>query len=261
MSVDVLCIGVLGILLIQEYFERDKQFNRRALRKVILCSVVYILVDMLLIALEYPRILGLIILLIGWFYWNRYIGWKSGMVFLIITSVFQYLFQGFPIVQVFLTLALLQVYILKQKMMISTDPLTRLGNRRQLKVYLDYKTKRLDGHNKLYLFMMDVDDLKKINDEQGHLAGDALLENVAMILRNCCKENGGYAFRYGGDEFVMTCELDSEEAAKLRKEYLREKMQPVRISIGYANYIEETDTIKSCILRADQMLYKNKHKD
>lgn len=258
MSVDILCIGVLGMILVQEYLDRDKQFKRRALRRVFLCGFIYILVDMCLIALEYPRIIGLIILLAGWFYWNRYFGWKSGMLFLIMVSVLQYMFQGFPVVQVLLTLTLFQVYILKQKKMISTDPLTRLGNRRQLKRYLDHKIKRLDGQKTLYLFMMDVDNLKRVNDQQGHLAGDELLENMAAVLRNCCKENGGYAFRYGGDEFVMTCELGSEEEVNERREYLKKQLHPIQVSIGYAKYMTGTDTVKSWIQRADQMLYQEK---
>ncbi|HXR11221.1 MAG TPA: GGDEF domain-containing protein, partial [Gaiellaceae bacterium] len=80
-----------------------------------------------------------------------------------------------------------------------TDPLTGLGNRRHLNERLAKELERSDrGGEPLSVCILDVDQLKAINDTRGHEAGDEALVGVAGALRQ-----GGEAFRFGGDEFVL----------------------------------------------------------
>jgi predicted signal transduction protein with EAL and GGDEF domain len=92
------------------------------------------------------------------------------------------------------------------------DALTGLGNHRAFQEELDARIAqaRDDGSN-LALLMIDVDDLKKINDQRGHAAGDDLLRSVAQMMRANLRR-GDSAYRTGGDEFALlipNCDPDS----------------------------------------------------
>jgi diguanylate cyclase (GGDEF)-like protein len=94
------------------------------------------------------------------------------------------------------------------------DALTGLGNHRAFQEELDARIAqaRDDGSN-LALLMIDVDDLKKINDQRGHAAGDDLLRSVAQMMRANLRR-GDSAYRTGGDEFALlipNCDADSAE--------------------------------------------------
>jgi diguanylate cyclase (GGDEF)-like protein len=94
------------------------------------------------------------------------------------------------------------------------DALTGLGNHRAFQEELDARIAqaRDDGTN-LALLMIDVDDLKKINDQRGHAAGDDLLRSVAQMMRANLRR-GDSAYRTGGDEFALlipNCDADSAE--------------------------------------------------
>jgi len=81
-----------------------------------------------------------------------------------------------------------------------TDPLTELGIRRKLDQVLKFE--RAKGYGRpLSLIMIDVDNLKHINDAQGHLAGDEILIKVADRLRNHVRRLD-LQVRLGGDEFL-----------------------------------------------------------
>src|SRR5581483_8289439 len=83
-----------------------------------------------------------------------------------------------------------------------TDPLTGLHNRRALEGLLDQETeKALRLGYALGLLVIDVDHFKDVNDWQGHLAGDRVLETVAHALRGALRRTDQLA-RFGGDEFV-----------------------------------------------------------
>ncbi|MBX6370956.1 MAG: GGDEF domain-containing protein [Acidothermus sp.] len=81
----------------------------------------------------------------------------------------------------------------------SLDPLTGLANRRTLDVALEDMT-RADTVSSL--LFVDLDDFKTTNDSFSHAVGDAVLREIAKILRRECRENDVVA-RYGGDEFVL----------------------------------------------------------
>jgi diguanylate cyclase (GGDEF)-like protein len=84
-----------------------------------------------------------------------------------------------------------------------TDPLTGLANRRSLDARLDAECKRARRyHTPLTCAMVDMDQLKAINDELGHLEGDRAIKALTRILREELRETD-FGARYGGDEFVV----------------------------------------------------------
>lgn len=91
------------------------------------------------------------------------------------------------------------------------DPLTGLYNRRMLDETLPKLVeKAIAGRIPLTVLMADVDSFKVLNDTLGHAAGDELLRAVGQIIRSTARESD-YAFRCGGDEFVIL--LDGADAA------------------------------------------------
>jgi diguanylate cyclase (GGDEF)-like protein len=90
-----------------------------------------------------------------------------------------------------------------------TDPLTGLGNHRHFHDDLLLELDRA-GNTSVSLFVVDLDDFKRINDTYGHPAGDRVLARVAACLRS-----GGEAYRLGGDEFALL--LPGYDAAAAEK--------------------------------------------
>jgi diguanylate cyclase (GGDEF)-like protein len=89
-----------------------------------------------------------------------------------------------------------------------TDPLTGLGNHRHFHDDLLQELDNADGEP-VSLFLLDLDDFKRINDTYGHPAGDRVLARVAACLRS-----GGEAYRLGGDEFALLLPGYDEAAAE-----------------------------------------------
>src|SRR5260370_37744776 len=84
-----------------------------------------------------------------------------------------------------------------------TDPLTGLGNYRRLVEALDAEVKRTGRTGRPFaVLLLDLDQLKKINDRYGHLIGSQALCRVADVLRVFCRSIDTAA-RYGGDEFAV----------------------------------------------------------
>jgi diguanylate cyclase (GGDEF)-like protein len=91
------------------------------------------------------------------------------------------------------------------------DPLTGLYNRRVLDETLPKLVEKATaGRSPLTVLMIDVDYFKLLNDTLGHPAGDALLRSIGQIVRSTAR-GSDYAFRCGGDEFVLL--LDGADAA------------------------------------------------
>ena len=94
------------------------------------------------------------------------------------------------------------------------DGLTGLGNHRAFQEELDARIAQArEDETGLALLMIDVDDLKKVNDVSGHAAGDELLRSVSQMMRANLRR-GDTAYRTGGDEFAIiipNCDLDGGE--------------------------------------------------
>ena len=91
----------------------------------------------------------------------------------------------------------------EKDVMARTDGLTGVYNRSYLELALDKTMHSLHRNGGLVsLLFVDVDHLKHVNDERGHMAGDRMLRDLATLLADNCRETDTVA-RYGGDEFVV----------------------------------------------------------
>jgi len=89
----------------------------------------------------------------------------------------------------------------------TTDPLTGLKNRRFLMEQIEADlalARRRNGtqEGRISFLLLDLDGFKRINDEYGHLAGDAMLVQVARVMRRSLRDSD-YVVRWGGDEFLI----------------------------------------------------------
>lgn len=145
------------------------------------------------------------------------------------------------------------------------DDLTGLYNRKAFFERLDLEIKMADRHGHLFdVIVMDVDNFKSVNDEFGHVVGDAVLKEIARILIEEIRESDMIA-RYGGDEFVAILTSSAVhpftimERIKERlahSEFLKGKVQS--ISIGWATYpVDSTDKDKLLDI-ADKAMYMEK---
>jgi diguanylate cyclase (GGDEF)-like protein len=153
-----------------------------------------------------------------------------------------------------------------------TDHLTGLANRREFERVLEREVALSERHGRqLAVMMIDVDNLKKINDRGGHSAGDAALRLVAQELQRVVRTSDVVG-RLGGDEFgVSMPETDPQRAREVMRR-LRTAMQSmnlgsrsthtVQVSVGLASWRQGMDW-QALVQLADQGLYEDKrhHKE
>ena len=151
----------------------------------------------------------------------------------------------------------------------STDPLTKLSNRRFANEALETELVRCKRYkDKFSLILFDIDNFKKINDTHGHLVGDCVLVEIARLALQDSRGSDIVA-RWGGEEFIIFLPKTSKEQAVKKAESLRALMENTEIepvsrvtsSFGVAELCYDQDeTIESLTNRADQALYKAKNK-
>jgi diguanylate cyclase (GGDEF)-like protein len=152
-----------------------------------------------------------------------------------------------------------------------TDDCTGLYNARHLYKTLEaevYRSARF-GHEFSVIFI-DLDHFKAVNDTHGHLVGSKLLNEVGYIIKTHLRLID-YAFRYGGDEFVILLPQTGKEAALIVARRLLEVMRinkfmaqegmnlNIRCSMGLATYPEDAKSAHEIIRQADEMMYSVKN--
>ena len=153
-----------------------------------------------------------------------------------------------------------------------TDALTGLPNTRFLWMHLTQELARAARQaSKLALLLIDVDDFKLVNDNEGHPVGDLALRELATVLRQSVRPYDVCA-RYGGDEFViMMPECGREEAdERLRDLQAQIRTHEVRlpdgrafrlnVSIGAAVFPRDGDSSEALLAAADTRMYQDKHR-
>lgn len=190
------------------------------------------------------------------------------LIFPLLIGIIQIIVPEIPTVSVGITLAFLFVYIDLQNLLISVDTLTGLNNRNQLIRYLSSKIRSEGEKNNLYIFMLDVNKFKRINDSYGHVEGDKALVRCSNALKNANKDSRNFIGRYGGDEFIIIAELEYEEDAErlcsdvqqaLVAECIRDGIvYELSFSFGYVRYDKKFKSIQSFIAAADRRLYEAK---
>jgi diguanylate cyclase (GGDEF)-like protein len=149
-----------------------------------------------------------------------------------------------------------------------TDPLTGLWNRRQLANRLQEETVRaLRHHTPLSFLLVDLDQLKQLNDRDGHQAGDEALREVADAIRRSCRRSDVPA-RYGGDEFAVlapsTVEADAAALGERIRAAVRDTAKALSVSIGVADLTDveqpSVERQNELCLAADRALYLAKQR-
>ena len=144
------------------------------------------------------------------------------------------------------------------------DALTGLANYREFMDTLEREVRRADrSHQKFTVIMLDLDDLKVINDRLGHLAGNRALKRVATVMKEQCRVTDLVA-RYGGDEFAVVL-IDSDigmaqHVAQRIEAFLRKDEQEPRLSasIGVGVFPDDGRTAAELLQAADKQLYAHK---
>jgi diguanylate cyclase (GGDEF)-like protein len=138
------------------------------------------------------------------------------------------------------------------------DPLTNLLNRRSFVQHLDAEVSRNRRYSRpLALVIFDLDELKTINDTQGHAAGDEALQQVADTLRASIRV-GDNAFRIGGDEFALILPEANERDAHAAAQRIADEID-LSASFGVAVCDDECEA--GALLRsADDAMYRMKRR-
>jgi diguanylate cyclase (GGDEF)-like protein/putative nucleotidyltransferase with HDIG domain len=150
----------------------------------------------------------------------------------------------------------------------TTDFMTSLPNARSLFFQLDAELARSKrSETPLTVLVLDMDGLKSINDQFGHLEGNRILSQVATGLKSTCREYD-YVARMGGDEFVVLLPgLRSADAAN-RVAQLRQVVasagaglfpdKPLTASIGISSYPSDGSDAEQLLAEADRRMYQEK---
>jgi diguanylate cyclase (GGDEF)-like protein len=151
----------------------------------------------------------------------------------------------------------------------TVDPLTGLFNRTFFFAAVDREIARSARSNRGFcVLMMDLDELKTINDHHGHYFGDQVLSGVGEVIRSGVRKIDTAA-RYGGDEFVVLLPETDPTGAYVLAEKVRigvtELDIPVSgvpleasISVGVVSYPDDGRTSDELLISADQAMYASK---
>lgn len=158
------------------------------------------------------------------------------------------------------------------EMLAYSDAMTGLDNYRQFERTLQDELRRAERYGRpLSLLLLDIDHFKVFNDTLGHPAGDALLGQLGIVLRNTLRSVDRPA-RYGGEEFAVVCPETGTEEAHLIAERVRRAVEDtpfaltgqagetvqVTVSVGFATCPQDAHAASDLIKRADAALYAAK---
>lgn len=149
----------------------------------------------------------------------------------------------------------------RMKILSSTDLLTGVMNRNAMNNRIMDHDNGINMIKKPYgIFFIDVNGLKTVNDTNGHIAGDNLLKDVAVTMKEHFEK--AEIYRVGGDEFMVIAESVSiREFDSLEKNLRKDCERPGRAHYAVGScYSDETDDIKKAMQIADTRMYEDKEK-
>jgi diguanylate cyclase (GGDEF)-like protein len=166
-----------------------------------------------------------------------------------------------------MALSVLIIYFNIQNRSLNTDFLTGAYNRRQLDGYTKAKA-RSEG-NAFAAIMLDLDNLKAINDAYGHDTGDDALKDAVSVVRGGIRENDFIA-RIGGDEFVVILDIHNEDELKAAKERIEQgvaafnknsgRQFKISFSYGYSIYnVKSGMGLDDFFKQIDTLMYMDKN--
>ncbi|MGN1148879.1 MAG: diguanylate cyclase [Lachnospiraceae bacterium] len=150
-----------------------------------------------------------------------------------------------------------------------TDVLTTLKNKAAYEECVEMLDKKIaEGNAEFTVIVMDINDLKKVNDTYGHEKGDILIQNAAKVMKKVWGSE--FVYRTGGDEFTVILAAEAkeqcqntlrrfeEELAGYNRENNHQELH-LQIAVGTADYEQGTDASFSDVFRrADALMYKDK---
>lgn len=153
------------------------------------------------------------------------------------------------------------------------DGLTGISNRRAFDDFIELEWHHCLRNNfPLSLAMIDIDNFKQINDQYGHLTGDACLKDIANVLTKYTNRASDKCARYGGDEFVVVWgQSKHDEVLKLANEILQgmnkldvktqkgNKQGEISISIGLCTALPTSISLSKFIAATDSLMYQAKN--
>ena len=157
------------------------------------------------------------------------------------------------------------------RQMTVTDELTGLVNRREAICRLNEQWSYSVRYGPpLSCVMLDIDHFKKINDTHGHAAGDLVLREVAVVLKETVRQSDVVA-RLGGEEFLVLCPHVAADGAAVCAEHIRAAVAEhgfhvngnrisVTVSLGVAQRDDSVTSAEALLGRADEALYVAKSK-
>lgn len=173
---------------------------------------------------------------------------------MIVISVIMESFAGFDgVINVTGAVSITFYYLFLNTQQFKRDALTNTLNRRCF--YLDAEKYRTILSAVLCI---DLNNLKRINDGQGHEEGDKAICTMVSCIRRVLKK-GCYLYRTGGDEFMILCVRQSEESVVSMIEDIKREMErtPYSCAVGMA-YSEGTESLEKLCAKADETMYADK---
>lgn len=185
-----------------------------------------------------------------------------------IGGIVQTLFYGTLLMWSCSAFSMIIVYIFLAERMIHLDYLTGTWSRHSFDFFISQRVKH-NSSEKLGIIYVDIDDLKRINDEYGHGEGDFALKTVIRIIKTVIRRSDIIA-RLGGDEFavVLNCEDGSQDMLEhtIRRietalvTYNQESGKPytLQCSFGADVFCPEACSIEQFMHSVDSMMYNSK---
>ena len=179
-------------------------------------------------------------------------------------------FDQVTIIPIAIFSVILVLFTTFQQSSINTDALTQMNNRRKTIEFFSSRLENVSKEAPIYLYMCDVNYFKKINDEYGHLEGDQALVIISDVLKKNINKLGGFAGRYGGDEFILGIrppqgeEFDANAIIKNINDELKYKCEyhkkpyVLSITFGYVCCFDPKKTFETYVKEADIELYEAK---
>lgn len=140
------------------------------------------------------------------------------------------------------------------------DPLTSLYNRRFIneRLPVDIVKATLEGWP-LSIILMDIDNLKEINDTHGHIVGDQVLQETGNVLRSCIRAHNDWSARYGGDEFLICLNNANDDMAQDIAERIRSNIEKILIPVQHGSIHFTASlgihTMKNAQLTAEEIIH------
>jgi len=144
------------------------------------------------------------------------------------------------------------------KSRVTRDDLTGLLRRNEFFRRLDAMVSPRGGD--VAVIILDIDNFKLINDTEGHIAGDQVIQNVSRVI-SCFIRTGAEVGRFGGEEFVLAI-CTPPERARVLAEVIRLQIQRevnVTVSVGVATAKKADWNVRRLVGMADKALYEAKH--